>query len=106
MIVEMVTFDIPPGFSDEDLIADARSVTAHWQANPDLIRKHFAKSEDGKVAGIYVWPNREAAKTAHDAKWIAKFRDRTGTDPSFAYFDLFMLIDNEAGTVSEFPFEP
>jgi hypothetical protein len=103
MIVEIVSFDIPPGFSDDDLVADARSVAQHWQENPDLIRKHFVKSADGKVAGIYVWPDKQAALKAHDPAWIARFRSRTGTEPSFAYFDMFMLIDNEAGTVSEFP---
>lgn len=103
MILELVTFDMPPGFDDEDLIADARGVVAHWQANPDLIRKFFGRSPEGKVAGIYFWPDRASAERAHDAAWVARFRERTGTEPGFAYFDLFMLIDNEAGTVSEYP---
>ncbi|WP_436642848.1 hypothetical protein [Microbaculum sp. FT89] len=103
MIVEMVSFEAPEGMSNDDIVADARGVVAHWQANPDLVRKHFVRAADGKLAGIYVWPNKEAALKAHDAAWIARFKDRTGTEPTFAYFDLFMLIDNEAGTVSEFP---
>jgi hypothetical protein len=103
MIVELVTFEMPEGFSDDDIVADARGVVAHWQANPDLIRKHFAKNSDGQVAGIYIWPNKDAALKAHNADWIVRFKERTGTEPTFAYYDLFMLIDNEAGTVSEFP---
>lgn len=103
MIVEIVSFDAPVGATHEDILADARGVVAHWQANPDLVRKHFVRSEDGRLAGIYVWRSREAARKAHDAAWIARFMDRTGTEPAFTYFDLFMLIDNEAGTVSEYP---
>lgn len=103
MIVEMVRFERPEGFSDADLRADARSTVAHWQANPDLIRKHFLTGEDGTVIGLYIWSDRAAARRAHDADWIARFRARTGKTPSFAYFDLFMLLDNEAGTVTEFP---
>ncbi len=103
MIVELVTFEMPAGFSDDDIVADARGVVAHWQANPDLIRKHFAKNAEGQVAGIYIWPDKDAAQKAHNADWIVKFRERTGTEPTFTYYDLFMVIDNEAGTVSEFP---
>jgi len=106
MIVEFVSFDMPQGFSEDDLIADARGVAEYWQSNPDLIRKHFVKGADGKVAGIYVWPNKDAALKAHDAAWISRFRARTGTEPEITYFDMFMLIDNEAGTVSEFPLHP
>ncbi len=103
MIIEMVTFEKPDGFDDADLLADARSTVAHWQANPDLIRKHFVKGEDGTVAGLYIWPDRDAARRAHDADWIARFTDRTGRVPTFRYFDLFMVIDNQTNEVSEFP---
>ena len=37
------------------------------------------------------------------AAWVARFRERTGVEPEISYFDLFMLIDNEAGTVTEYP---
>lgn len=103
MIVEIVSFDMPPGLDNDGVIADARSVVAHWQSNPDLIRKHFVKSADGKIAGIYVWPNEAAGRKAHDAAWLERFQERTGTKPTITYYDMFMLIDNEAGTVSEFP---
>lgn len=103
MIVEMVTFDPPEGATAADIVADARSVVEHWRANPELVRKHFVRGEDGKLAGLYVWPSREAAERGHDAAWIARFKERTGQEPTIRYFDLFMLIDNEAGTVSEFP---
>jgi hypothetical protein len=105
MIIEIVSFRLPEGTTQEDVLADARAVVAQWQSDPDLIRKHFARAEDGSHAGIYVWPSREAAQRAHDADWIARFQARTGTVPSFSYFDVFMLIDNEAGTVREFPID-
>lgn len=103
MILEMVLFDRPEGCSDADLLEDARSVADHWRANPDLLRKHFVKNDAGKVAGVYIWPDRAAAERAHDAAWVARFRERTGVEPEISYFDLFMLIDNEAGTVTEYP---
>lgn len=102
MIIEIVSFQMPAGFNNEDLLSDARSVAEHWKSNPDLIRKHFVKNADGEVAGIYVWPNKEAAQKAHNSEWISRFKSRTGTEPNFAYWDMFMLIDNEADEVHEF----
>lgn len=105
MILELVTFARPEGFSDADLRADARGTVAHWQANADLLAKRFATFDEGRqVAGIYLWPDRAAAERAHDAAWIARFQGRTGQHPGFAYFDVFMEIDNEKGTVTEFAF--
>ncbi|MEJ8571797.1 hypothetical protein [Microbaculum marinum] len=103
MIVEMVSFDPPAGATQDDILEDARGVVEHWRSNPDLIRKHFVRGEDGRHAGIYIWPSREAAQKAHDAAWIARFRERTGQTPTITYFDMFMLIDNEAEKVTEFP---
>lgn len=102
MIIELVTFDRPEGFSESDLLEDARSTVAQWQANPDLMRKFFASQGD-QVAGIYLWPTREAAEAAHDAAWVERFTARTGRVPQFAYWDVFMVIDNETGQVTEAP---
>jgi hypothetical protein len=101
MILELVTFPSPSADRDA-VLADARTVVAHWQANPDLVRKHFILSEDGATGGgVYLWPSREAAERGHDAKWRAGVRARTGAEPTIRYFDLLMVIDNEAGTVTE-----
>ena len=101
MIIEMVMFDRPPGFTDADLLDDARSTVAHWQANPDLLRKQFLKGE-GEVVGLYLWPDRAAAERAHDAAWVERFRTRTGVEPRMRYFEMFMEIDNAAGEVREY----
>jgi hypothetical protein len=102
MIVELVTFNAPPGADWDAILADARTTIPRWSANPDLVRKHYLLSGDGRqCAGLYIWPNREAAEAAHDATWRAGVEKRTGTAPTIAYFDLMMLLDNEAGTVTE-----
>ena len=62
MIIEFVTFDCPAGFTQADILADARSTVAMWQANEKLIRKHFVTREDGKIMGVYLWPDRAAAE--------------------------------------------
>ena len=40
---------------------------------------------------------------AHDEEWRQSVIKRTGGAPTIRYFDLFLLIDNEKGTVTEFP---
>ena len=46
---------------------------------------------------------RGRASSAHDEAWRQSVIKRTGSAPTIRYFDLFLLIDNEHGKVSEFP---
>lgn len=102
MIVELVTFKAPPDSDWDGILADARATIPRWRANPQLVRKHYLLSENGKeCAGLYIWPTREAAEAAHDAAWRAAVEQRTGSAPTIRYFGLQMLLDNEARTVTE-----
>jgi hypothetical protein len=103
MIVELVAFACPPGWTREQIVEDARHTIAKWQSNAELIRKHYVIGEDGSLGGIYLWPSKEAAQRGHDAAWQAAVERRTGAKPTIRYFDLTMILDNEAGTVVEFP---
>jgi hypothetical protein len=93
MILELVEFNSPKGWSRAQVAEEARHVIPKWQANKDLLRKHFLLELNGKTgAGVYVWPSVAAAQKAHNEDW-----------PTIRYFDLFLLVDNEHGQVSEFP---
>jgi hypothetical protein len=104
MIVELVTFNSPAGWSREQTLEDARHVVPKWTANRDLVRKHFLRGigeAEGTDAGFYIWPSVEAAQRAHNEEWRQAVRKRTGGDPTIRYFDLFLLVDNERGCVTE-----
>jgi hypothetical protein len=104
MIVELVLFNNPPGLDRATELEGARSVVEKWRANPDLLRKHFMRTEDGRQGGaVYVWKSREAADAAHGPEWQAAVMARTGSEPSRQFFDLILLVDNEAGRVTEYP---
>jgi len=105
MIVEYVLFKSPPGKSRDEILADAKKTVPKWRANQELVRKHYIESEDGYGGAFYIWPSRAAAARGHDAQWRAGVRERTGSDPVLRYFDLLMIVDNEAGTVTEYPAE-
>ena len=104
MILELVEFNSPKGWSREQVAKEARNVIPHWQANKQLLRKHFLLELNGKTGGgVYLWPTLEDAKKAHDETWRQSIIKRTGSAPTIRYFDLFLLIDNEKGTFTEFP---
>jgi hypothetical protein len=104
MILELVEFNAPNGWTREQVAEDARHVIPKWQANRELVRKHFLLSIDGNCGGgVYIWPSVEAAQRAHDESWRQSVIKRTGAAPTIRYFDLLLLIDNEQGTVAEFP---
>jgi hypothetical protein len=103
MIVELVTFKAPPGMDRQAILDDAKKTVPHWRANTELVRKHYGRSEDGYLCGIYIWPSRKAAQRAHNAEWQARVKERSGAPPTIKYFDLFLLVDNEKGKVTEFP---
>jgi hypothetical protein len=103
MILEFVLFKNPPNLERTRELEGARTVVPKWQANPDLLRKHFMRSEDGAQGGaVYIWKSKEAALAAHGPEWRASVKARTGSEPTCQYFDLLILLDNEAGKVTEF----
>ncbi len=104
MIVEIVTFPTPAGWTRDQLLEDAKHTIPKWTANKDLVRKHFATGigeAAGTTTGIYVWPSIEAAQKAHDETWREAVKKRSGSYPTIRYFDLFLLIDNENAKVTE-----
>jgi len=104
MIVELVTFALPAGWTRAQEAEALRTVVPRWQADPDLWRKHFLwglGDDTGTGGGLYIWPSIAAAQRAHDAAWREGVKARTGGYPTSRYFDLLALVDNHAGTVTE-----
>jgi hypothetical protein len=44
MILELVEFNSPKGWTRAQVAEDARHVIDEWKSNPDLLRKHFLLS--------------------------------------------------------------
>ena len=104
MILELVTFKTPAGWDRARVLDDAKHTIPKWSSNPDLVRKHFGLGlgeDEGTSTGMYVWPSIEAAKNGHNDEWREGVKKRTGDYPTIRYFDLFLLIDNEKGRVTE-----
>lgn len=103
MIGEFVKYPANPDWDRDDIVKDAFTVIEKWQAQSELVRKHFMWSDDGKwLSGFYLWKSRKAAEAAHNDEWRQKVKDRTGQFPEISYFDAFLILDNESGEVTEY----
>jgi hypothetical protein len=103
MILELVEFNSPKGWSRAQVAEEAKHVVPKWQANKELLRKHFLLELNGKTgAGVYIWPSVAAAQNAHNEEWRQSVIKRCGSAPAIRYFDLMLLVDNESGKVTEF----
>jgi hypothetical protein len=95
MITEIVTFDLPDGITQAELLEKYNATVPRWRANPDLIRKTYLYCADKKQGGgIYLWKTKEAALSAHDAEWCKLAQDMYGSAPQFTYYDTLFIIDN------------
>src|SRR6476659_2505827 len=97
-------YTLPSWSARAELLEGAKHTIPKWMANGDLLRKHFALgvgSDEGTTVGMYIWPSVEAAKKAHNDEWREAVKARSGGYPTNQYFDLFLLIDNEHGRVTE-----
>src|SRR2546423_8303378 len=65
---------------------------------PQLARKHALRSQTARSAPASTSGRR--GKQRHDVAWRA-VEQHTGSPPALRYFELQMLLDNEAGTVTE-----
>lgn len=101
MIAELVCFSHPEGATRADILDGALASVAQWQASPDLLRKHYLLGDDGRGAGFYLWPSREAADRGHSPEWIAEKERQTGARVTIHRFELLLTLDNQAGTLTQ-----
>ena len=102
MFAELVKLKKPEGMNRDDAAKDTWNAVPRWKANPDLIRKHFLYGEDGCLYGFYLWKSKEAALEGHNKEWQEMTKERTGAMPEFSYFDVMMILDNEADAIDEY----
>lgn len=71
------------------------STAPRYQDITGLARKYYYLSQDGTVlGGVYLWNSRAEAEAMFDDSWRAFMRDKYQTDPSVAYFDCLVVVDN------------
>jgi hypothetical protein len=102
MIVEAVFFDLPAGTTRAAALGLYRRSAGNWAENPDLIEKYYFFDEARSLGGgVYVWPDREAARRWHGAEYEATVAEVYGAPPKIQILDALIRVDPGASRIEE-----
>jgi hypothetical protein len=95
MITVIATYQLPEPLTRDEARRTFLSTAPKYRGVPGLVRKYYVLSEDGNsVGGIYLWNSRADADAMFTESWRAFVREKYGTDPSLAYMDCPVVVDN------------
>ncbi len=102
MIVEIVFFNLPAGTTRAAALALYRKSAGNWVENPDLVEKYYFFDEaEGLGGGVYVWPDRQAARRWHGADYEAMVAEVYGAAPNIQILDALIRVDPLARRIEE-----
>ena len=89
------TYQMPPGYSAEQ-INDLFAKTAHiYIGVPGLVRKYFGHSDDLRsVVGIYLWESKAHADAFYSPEWTAGVKSRWGSMPAKAEWVVPQVVES------------
>lgn len=100
MIAAIVQFKLP------EPTTRGKAQRLFWDSAPKyrkvqgLIRKYYLLSGDGTTAGgVYLFNSREDAERLYTHEWKNYIVDKYGGKPSFAYFEVPVVVDNLVGEI-------
>jgi len=100
MITALVRFKLPQPVTREKAQEIFSSTAPKYREVHGLIRKYYLLSEDGGTAGgVYLWKSREQADQLYSEDWRRFVREKYGTEPSVAYFETPVIVDNLIGEI-------
>ena len=104
MITVIVEFKLPQPISNLEARDIFLSTAPKYQGMPGLIRKYYFLTPDGiKAGGIYLWQSQEDADRLYTDEWKAFVRGKYGSDPTLAYLDTPVVVDNVLNTIISNP---
>lgn len=100
LITTITTFTLPNPITLEEARAIFRSTAPNYRGVPGLVRKVYVLSEDGRTAGgVYLWNSRADAEAMYTDAWRTFVKEKYGTDPTVAYFNSPVVVDNTVGEI-------
>lgn len=98
MIMTLVLFRFSPPISLEDATRKFESSAPKYVGVPGLLRKHYARTEDGsRVGAVYLWESRAQAEALYKGEWRERVIKLYGVEPEITWFDGPVTVDNTAG---------
>lgn len=100
MITAIVQFKLPEPTTREKAQMLFLDSAPKYRKVQGLIRKYYLLSEDGATAGgVYLFHSREDAERLYSDEWKKYIVDKYGGKPSFAYFEVPVVVDNLVGEI-------
>ena len=100
MITAIVQIKLPEPMTRDKAQAVFADTAPKYREVRGLIRKYYLLSEDGATAGgVYLWKSRQDAEQLYTDDWQAFIMQKYGTEPSVAYFDSPVIVDNLVGQI-------
>ena len=100
MITAIVHFDLPEPLAREKAQRLFFDSAPTYRQVKGLIRKYYLLSEDGaKAGGVYLFNSREDAEHLYTDEWKKYIVDKYGSEPSFTYFEVPVVVDNLIGDI-------
>ena len=95
MITVITTFILPKSITCEEARTIFLSTAPKYRGVQGLLRKTYLFSQDGvTVGGVYLWNSRQEAEAMYTEAWRTFVREKYGTDPTVAYFESPVVVDN------------
>lgn len=99
MITAISRFQLRPGLSREEALAEIHETIPVYRGRDGLVRKYICLNfEERWGCGIYLWKTRAQAE-AFFAFARAKIREQTGSEPEITLLETPVIVDNLAGTI-------
>ena len=99
MITAIVRYKLPASIDHDACLAHFAKIAPGFREAKGLLSKHFIWSERGIAGGVYQWQTLADAKAFYSGPWRKGIVERYGMEPESAFFDVFAVTDNVAGTV-------
>ena len=100
MITTITTFRLPKPLTPQEAREIFLGTAPMYQGVAGLVRKCYVLSDDGRTAGgVYLWRSRAAGEAMYTERWRAIVREKYGTDPSVAYFESPVIVDNVSNEI-------
>ena len=101
MITAIVQFELPQPISLERAREIFSSTAPKYRETPGLLRKYYILSQNGATAGgVYLWKSRRDAEALYTEEWKSFIVEKYGAQPSVAYFDSPVVVDNISGLIT------
>jgi len=102
LITVITRFQLPSGFTADQIRAQFEEVAPKFQNVPGLLRKQFLRSKDCRtVGGVYLWNDEGAARVFMAESVVPMIRQKFSVEPVMEFFDSPVLVEN--GTQSGSP---